>query len=379
MNRRSILFVDHASALGGAEQSLLLLLKHLDKTQWQPHLVCAGGPLAEAAITLNVPVHSVSLPRLRRSPTFLLDWFDTARTIGRITQSIDAVLLHSNTVRASIYTALAAHLAQRPFVWHMRDFWLSESEPRLLWADKLGKRLLCASASAVIANSCSVAAHLPCSKRVTVVHNGIEQEQFDPSLDGTPFRQRHDIPLGVPVAGMVGRLRPWKGQETFLRAAALVHQARSEARFLIVGGDPFQIGDEYSHQLHRLAAELGLDGHVTFTGHLDDVRPALAAMDVFVHPGAAEPFGLVNLEAMAMSRPVVGFAHGALPEIVVDGETGLLVPPANIQGLAQAMEALLDDPERARTMGAAGRIRAKTSFDVRHTANLVGRLYEDLT
>jgi glycosyltransferase involved in cell wall biosynthesis len=374
-----VLLIDHAPAPGGAEQSLLLLLKHLDRSHWQPHLVGVESQLLADAAAFGVAIHPQPLPRLRRSIRFPLDWFRVAQRIARLAGEVGAVLLHANTVRAAIYTALAARLAHRPFIWHMRDFWLSESEPGRLWADRLGKQLLCAGAHTVIANSHSVAAHLPCPNRVTLIYNGIEPEQFNPSLDGAPFRRQHDIPFDVPIAGMVGRLRPWKGQATFLEAAALVHQAQPEVRFLIVGGDPFQVDNDYAQHLRTLASGLGLDGRVTFTGQLADVRPALAAMDVFVHPGAPEPFGLVNTEAMAMGKPVVGFAHGALPEIVMNGQTGLLVTPGDANGLAQATSTLLNDPEQAQAMGQAGRIRVAAKFDVRNTANLVSRLYKDLT
>ena len=373
-----ILFVDHAPALAGAEQSLLLLFKHLERP-WQPHLACAGGPLAAAATALNVPVHVVDMPRLRRSPTFLLDWIDTARAIATITRRVGARLLHANTVRGAVYTVLAARLSRRPFVWHMRDYWLSESEPGRLWADRLGKQLLCAGAHAVITNSYTVAAHLHCPRRVTVIHNGLETGQFNPCQDGAPFRRQYGLPLDVPIVGMISRLRPWKGQATFMEAAALLHQARPEIRFLIVGGDPFQVRDGYAQHLRYLVSDLGLEGRVTFTGHLADVRPALAAIDIFVHPGAPEPFGLVNVEAMAMGKPVVGFAHGALPEIVIDGQTGLLAAPGNVNRLAQAITTLLDHPEKAQAMGQAGRARVAAKFDVRNTANLVSQLYKDLT
>ena len=282
-------------------------------------------------------------------------------------------------MRAAVYTALAARLARRPFVWHMRDFWLSESEPGRLWADRLGKQLLCAGAHAVIANSHNVAAHLPCPHRATVIYNGIEPEHFNPCLDGAPFRRHYAIPLDVPIVGMVGRLRPWKGQAAFLEAAARVQPSRPDPHFLVAGGDPFQVSNDYAQTLRRQASDLGLDGRITFTGHLADVRPALAAIDVFVHPGAPEPFGLVNVEAMAMARPLVGFAHGALPEIVNDGQTGLLVTPGDVGALAQAISTLLNNPEQAQAMGHAGRARAAAKFDVRNTAHLVSELYKDLT
>ncbi|MDQ7028778.1 MAG: glycosyltransferase family 4 protein [Ardenticatenia bacterium] len=370
-----ILFLDHAPALGGAERSLLLLLKHLDRRRWQPHLACTGGPLAERAAALNVSVHIVPLPRLRRSPRLSVDWLTGARAIVRLAREIKAVLLHANTVRAALYAAPAARLAGIPFVWHMRDFWLSEERPRWPWADRLGKHLLCGAAARVIANSHAVAAHLPCRDRVTVVHNGIEVARFDPALDGAPFRREHSIPLDAPVVGTVGRLRPWKGQDRFLRAMARVAEAMPAAWFLIVGGAVFGVDDDYPQQLRRLAMDLGLADRVVFTGHLEDVRPALAAMEIFVHAGDPEPFGLVNLEAMAMAKPVVAFAHGALPEIVNDGTTGILVPPEDEAALARAVVALIKEPTRRHTMGQAGRRRARAHFDARRTANMVENMW----
>jgi glycosyltransferase involved in cell wall biosynthesis len=247
----------------------------------------------------------------------------------------------------------------------MRDFWLSEARPHHLWADRLGKRLLCATAARVIANSYATAAHLPCRGKVTVVHNGIEIERYDPAMDGTPFRQQYGIPPDAPLVGTVGRLRPWKGQDRFLRTLAQVREAVPEVWGVVVGGAPFGVQDNYPQRLRRLTADLGLADRVAFTDHLDDVRPALAAMDLFVHAGDPEPFGLVNLEAMAMGKPVVAFAHGALPEIVVDGETGLLIEPGNRAAMAEAIVALLQAPHRRAAMGDMARSRAVRHFEIR--------------
>ncbi|MGB9776549.1 MAG: glycosyltransferase family 4 protein [Anaerolineae bacterium] len=357
-----LLFLDHAPALGGAEQSLLLLLKYLDRSRWQPHLACTGGPLAEGAAALEVPVHIVPMPRLRRSFRAPLDWLHGVRAIAGVAQKTSARLFVANTVRAALYAAPAARLGRVPFVWYMRDFWLSESRPRRLWADRLGKRFLCAAAVRVIANSHATAAHLPCRQKVTVVPNGIEVERYDPAMDGAPFRKQYGVPLGAPLVGTVGRLRPWKGQDRFLRVLARVQAVMPEVWGVVVGGTPFAVPDDYPQRLEHLAAELGLEQRVVFTGHVEDVRPALAAMDVFVHPGDPEPFGLVNIEAMATGKPVVAFAHGALPEIVTNGETGLLVPPGDEGAMAQAILTLLQNPARRHALGAAGRERVRMCF-----------------
>lgn len=375
----TVLFVDHAPAIGGAENSLLLLLKHLDRERWRSHLAGVDGPLVECAATLGVTTHVIDMPRLRRSVRFLLDWTDTARMLADLAGSMGAALLYANTVRAAFYTAPAAHLVGRPFIWHVRDFWLSESKPRVVWLDRMLKRMLCLAAERVIANSAAVTSNLPRYDNITVVHNGIEVEAFNPTLDGHAFRAFHDISAEVPLVGMVGRLRPWKGAETFLHVAGYVHEQHPAAHFVIVGGTPLGDAGNYAEHLRRLTHELDLADAVTFTGHLDDVAPALAAMDVFVHPGDPEPFGLVNVEAMAMAKPVVAFAHGALPEIVVDGETGYLVSPGDESALARTVTHLIETPELARKMGRAGRARVENHFTIERTASAISRILHEVT
>jgi glycosyltransferase involved in cell wall biosynthesis len=362
-----LLFVDHASAIGGAERSLLLLLEHLDPARWEPHLVCPEGPLAVEARKGTSRIHPISLPRLRRSLRFGLDGARGSLALARVARRTGAALIHANTVRAAFYTAAAARLAGVPFIWHMRDFWLGEQAPARPQLDRLGKRLLAASAARVVANSYAVARTLPPMPHLTVVQNGIEVTAFDPSLSGEPFRHCHDIPASASIIGMVGRLRPWKGQDRFLRIAARVSAAVPTAHYVIVGGNPFADGDDYAPSLPRLAAQLGIGDRVTFTGHLGDVRPALAAFDVFVHPGHPEPFGLVNVEAMAMALPVVAFAHGALPEIV-NPDTGFLIPPWAEEAMAGAIISLLDEPMRREELGAAARARVERHFTIQRVA-----------
>ena len=372
----SILFIDHASAIGGAERSLLLLLEYLDKQHWSPHLGCVPGSLEVCASAAGIPTHLLQLPRLRRSPRFLLAWLVAARAIARLAYQIQADLLAANTVRAAFYCALASRLSHVPYVWHMRDFWLSETRPRWILADALGKRTLSRAASLVIANSAATARHLPHSGKLRVVPNGIEVDKFNPSPDaGREFRNRFNIPLDSQLVGMAGRMRPWKGQERFLHMAQQVLTVVPDTHFVLVGGDPFNTDAQYERDLIRLARDLSIGDRVTFTGHLDDIRPALAAMHIFVHPGDPEPFGLVNLEAMASGKPVVAFDHGALPEIVLQGETGILVPPKDPGHLAQAVIDLLKDPHRRSEMGRRGRQRACSHFRIQDTVAKTAQLY----
>lgn len=374
----TLLFVDHAPAIGGAERSLLLLMQHLDSHRWHPRLACVPGQLAQEAQSAGLPTSVIALPRLRRSIRSPWDWLRGARTLARSAREVEAVALVANTVRSAFYTALAARLARRPFVWYMRDFWLSEAAPSWTLPDRLGKLFLASTAVLVIANSHAVATALPVSRNVRVVHNGIDVQQFSPGHSATSFRRQIGIPSDVPLVGMIGRLRPWKGQKRFIQMAEHVARENEVAHFTIVGGAPLSDDHDYPERLRRLVREKGLAERVHFTGHLSDVRPALANLDLFVHPGDPEPFGLVNVEAMAMGVPVVAFSHGALPEIVVDGKTGLLVSPVDVAALATAVLGLLGDDAQRRQLGVDARAHAENCFSIERTAAGVSAALEEI-
>lgn len=373
-----ILFVDHATKLGGAEHSLSLLLQRLDLATIQPHLACPTGDLAEKVKHLDISWHPINLPPLRGSLNFLRDWYLQAKELAQLAEKAGAGVLYANTVRAAMYTALAAKIAKRPFIWHMRDFWLSENEPRFPQLDWAIKQLLGRAASLIIANSAATARHLPYPEKTTVIHNGIEISHFKTVPDKAAFCETFHIPANAPLVGMVGRLRPWKGQERFIEMAAAIVAAQPETHFVIVGGSPFAVQDGYPEKLQQLTKAKNLTHCLHFTGHLADVRPALAALDIFVHPGEPEPFGLVNIEAMAMGKPVVAFAHGALSEIVVHQETGLLVPPGDVDQLAEAILTLLQSSENRRQLGQAGRQRVKTHFTIQQTAVQITTVLQNL-
>ncbi len=371
-----ILFVDHAQQLGGAEHSLLLLMQHLDATKWQPHLASPSGALAVAAQQQGTPYHPVSLPRLKRSAKVGMDWLQGARRLADIAQAVEADLLVANTVRAAFYTALAAKLCKRPFLWHMRDFWLGESKPRFSSLDQSIKKMICISAAHVVANSYATAAQLPCAN-VSVVHNGIDLTKFVANNEaGVSFRQTHSIPQNVPLVGIVGRLRRWKGQHRFIEMAVEVAAVHPTVHFAVVGGDLFKQDNGYTNYLARITNESRLAHKIHFTGHLDNVHHAFSAIDIFVHAGDPEPFGLVNIEAMAATLPVVAFSHGALPEIVAHDETGLLVPPYDVPVLARAVNDLPVVPKRALAMGHAGRDRVKECFTIQQTAENITTLLQ---
>lgn len=177
-----------------------------------------------------------------------------------------------------------------------------------------------------------------------------------------------------PVIGIIGRLQEWKGQDVFLRAATQVAALHPEAVFAVVGGAVLGWEGDYPVQLRRLADELGIADRVHFAGHQEDVYPWFDACDVVVHASLGEPFGLVLVEAMALGKPLVATAAGGPTEIIVDGESGLLVPPGDADSMAAAISRVLaDDGLRARL--ATGAPKRAEVFDERAmTANFAALL-----
>lgn len=360
---RPILMIsNHGEIVGGGEISLLGLLEGLDRARWCPVLaVPEEGAVAGRARSLGIAVHVVPLPGVRRPGGGVLrgvvGLYRLARTCG-------ARLLHANGTRAMLYAAPAGRLARRPVVWHVR---VADPEPAL-------DRILAALARAVVVNSEAVARRFAWARpgRVRTIPNGVDLARFAPREPPPALRPALGIPEGVPVVASVGRFVAYKGYDHLLEAVRLVLDARPDVHWVLVGDG------ELRGALEARCRDLDLDARVRFTGWREDVPDLLALCAVFVLASLGEHFGRVLVEAMAMARPVVATDAGGVPEIVVPGETGLLVPPAQPKALAEAVLALLEDPGRAAAVGAAGRRRAEAEFSLARHAAAVERLYQEI-
>jgi glycosyltransferase involved in cell wall biosynthesis len=368
----TILYVDHGEGLGGAEHSLLILMRHLECRRFRAVLACEEGPLARAARSLALEVCETNFPRLRGHPLALLRLWQSGRALASLAHQRRAAILHSNTMRASFSTALAARSGGHPMIWHARDLY-GPGHIGGRWYPWLMSRL----AHTIIANSHAVARTIPRAD-VRVIHNGIEVERFHPQLAPRVARAQLGLPETSVLVGTVGRMQPWKGHHVFLQAAYHVAEKLPDVHFLIVGGRVFEADANYEQQLRHMAHKLGIAQRVHFAGHQAEVAPWLAAMDVFVHCSAAEPFGLVVVEAMAAARPVVAFADGGVPEIVLDGETGMLVSPGDVLHMAEAIVTLAVDQALAQRMGGAGRKRAEVVFSATRYVRQIEDLYDEI-
>ena len=213
--------------------------------------------------------------------------------------------------------------------------------------------------------------------KVRVVPLGTDFHRFEPALfNQSEARSFFGLPPENKIIGVLGRLDPGKGQEILLRAIPEVIKHHPEVLFVIAGdetaGEP-----GYKVYLENLCRTIDVDQHVKFLPFTDNVPRLMAALDIFVLPSFGETFGLVVIEAMAMEKPVIATNAGGLPEIITDGQTGLLVEPRNVDALACAIKKILENKSLMISLGRSARKEALRRFSMDNCVDaLLGLLAE---
>ncbi|GBC78352.1 GDP-mannose-dependent alpha-(1-6)-phosphatidylinositol monomannoside mannosyltransferase [bacterium HR08] len=376
-----ILHISTGGELGGAERVVLDLARGLHRERFQVHvLVPRHGRLAEALRAAGIPTLVVEYwgrgHRLGRYSSWreyasaLLSLPHVARTIRALARFVNETpieLIHAHGIKAQAFSAGLALFVRARIIWHVHDF----LRHRRFWRgfQVLGRRV----PDLLLVPSRAVAREFAGWGNVLVIPNGVDLQHFSPS----PL-QRADGPRRV---GMLGALAPWKGHEVFLRAAERVSRILPGVEFLIVGDEIYDTTGHrgFRRRLEREAARRGLASRVRFTGFCADVAAILRELSLVVHCSLdPEPFGRVLVEAMACGVPVIATRGGATEEIVREGETGLLVPPGDAERLAEAIIALLQDPQRSAQMGRSARAWVEGAFDVRAQIRRIEELYDSL-
>jgi glycosyltransferase involved in cell wall biosynthesis len=366
-----ILYVHGIEAIGGAERDLISLLKTLDRHMWEPHVVCPGtGPFRDQLHTIAVPTHALSFPPWR-TPLAVFQRRSAVGSLGAFVRQLDPAMMHVNDIWWVPHTvsAIRSHTSNPvPIVAHVRQ----EIEPAKVQRYQLDR------VEAVIAISRQVEQSLIAggvsAKKVRTVYSGIDFSEKEPAHNDQTIRQMIGLPNGAVLLGTVANLFPRKGYEVMLRALPAIVRAVPTVQYVIVGSDDH----DYADRLKRLAQELKIADRVHIIGFQDPVQPFLASLDLYVHPALMEGFGIAVVEAMAMGKAVVATTTGGLPEVVAQGETGLLVPPGDVESLAASVVSLLQDRVRREHMGRCGRARARERFSLDASVMRMEQLYGEV-
>jgi glycosyltransferase involved in cell wall biosynthesis len=394
--QRRILYVDHTAKLGGGEIALINLVTHLGPTCHPIVVLFSDGPLVARMLGAGIETHVLPLDHSvvdTRKDSLGMGSLFRIRAVVRICLFIlelrrfirkhEIELVHTNSLKSDVIGGIAGRLAHVPVVWHLRDRIADDYLPPAAghvfrWLARVIPQRVIANSLATLGtlrlksyrNAHAVPSGLAIAPRFHVVHDGMHRTNLVAEVieDSNP----------TLTVGLIGRITRWKGQHIFLEAASIVRRQFPQARFQIIGAPLFDETD-YENELRQLATLHNLDDVVEFTGHRDDVPSLIAQMDLLVHASTTgEPFGQVIIEGMAAGKPVVATNGGGVPEIVIHGVTGLLVPMGDADAMAQAIIRFLGNPAFRASAGRLGRQRVHDYFTIDRTAQKVQSVYDGL-
>jgi glycosyltransferase involved in cell wall biosynthesis len=349
---------------GGAAQHVVDLALGLDADLWAIDLACLAGSEVWAKLESrsNVTLHELRGSHGRPGLGDLGNLTHLARLAG------SADVIHGHSSKAGFLTRLAALMkgrrGQTLFTPHGWSFWAAGgAESRAYLALERAAAHWCRFLVTVsnAERQAGLARRVGRREQYRVILNGIALERY--------AAEPHPLPGRILF---VGRLRSPKRVDLAVRALALVRRTLPEATLDVVGDGPLR------DELGELAAREGVTESIGWLGTRSDVPELLAGAACLLLASDYEGCPLTVLEAMAAGLPVVATAVGGVPELVAEGETGLLVPPGRPEPIASALEAILGSPDRARAFGAAGRERARLLFSRERMVSEIGALYDEL-
>jgi glycosyltransferase involved in cell wall biosynthesis len=354
-------------AYGGTPRSVQALALGLVRCGW-PVRVASLFSKADIAFELEAAGIPVDGLGIERTNVGVVAW-----RLRRLLRARRVTVLHCFNFHANLLGRLVAATAGVPIVIASER---TVEPAKARWrvaADRLTWRL----AHRWTVNARAVARVLAARERVTpdcidVIPTGVDADRFKPRPRDDAFRAAHGISGDERVIVCVGRLDRYKGQEHLIEAFARLCAVDRRIRLALIGDGRFRA------RLEAQAVAAGVRERVTFTGSVGDVRPALAAADVFVQASDTEGMPGAVLEAMAMEVPVVATAVGGTPEVVTDGQDGLLVPAERPDALADAVARMLTEPGLGERLGACGRRRVVDELSVERAVTLTDALYRRL-
>jgi glycosyltransferase involved in cell wall biosynthesis len=355
---RRILYVSgYADLTGGGQISLMLLLRHLDRSRFTPMLLCPHeGEVSRRARDLGIEVHGLGVRGC-------LDSLSAVGRVGALRRRAAGLrphVVHCDTVYTALMTGLAFAGSRTPVIFHARTAESHRALDGLIpW---LCSRIVCVSRAATRRFSTGSSA------KISVIYNGVDLAEFRPGATGTELRRRLEIPPHAFVAGYCGQVIREKGLQGLVRAFALLRGEFPEATLLIAGNG----------RDSALVAGMASDG-IHLLSRLEAMPGFFAALDVFVLPTLLhEGLSRALVEAMASGVPAIATPLGGNVETLVDGQTGYFVPPRDDRALHNRLRDLHLDAARRRRMGAAARERAERLFDAVACARAVEAVYRQV-
>lgn len=381
----NVLYLHAGAEMYGADKVLLELIKGLDKTKFTPYVILpCDGPLVRELQNEGVQTAIVPYPILRRkyfNPKGLLYYVAAylrySKVVYQMVQAKGISLLHINTTAVLEGIYLKGKL-KVPVVWHVHEIIL---KPKMIY--RFISMLLGKFSDQIVVVSDAVKRHLLASgkvkeEQIEIIYNGVNNQTFYPQNEIEYLRHELHIPEDARVIGMIGRVNAWKGQQDFLDAVAPILRENSNVYAVLVGG-VFE-GEEWRmEQLQEAVRKISGKDQIIVQDFRDDPANVHNLFDVFVLPSTnPDPLPTVVLEAMATGKPIVGYRHGGICEMVKDGYNGFLADVNNPKDLQGKLEILLSNRDVAATMGENSLERQKCLFSLEAYIKNFSAIYENL-
>ncbi len=348
-------------AEGGMKEHLLALIKGIDQQKYVFHVACPGdSPVARDLQAIGIEVTDIPL----EGPIHPVKDAKCIRQLRKLCADEGYPLVHCHGSKAGLVGRAAANLAGVPAViMTAHNFVIGDNLSKVKkFIFTAGEQVLggrtnhIITVSEALKNEYVTRFGVPAGK-ITCIYNGIDTGAFSAKVDTAAVRKTMGLPTDKLIVGTVARMAPQKGLKHFVAAIATMGD-RLDAHYLIAGDGPLR------GELEAQAKDLGVREKIMFPGFCQNINEVLKVIDIFVVPSVSEGLSITAIEAMAAGRPVIASRVGGLPEVVADGQTGILVPAGDSDGLADAIMRLGSDKALAHKMGQNGVVMAGQKFSI---------------
>jgi glycosyltransferase involved in cell wall biosynthesis len=365
--KKNIGFFTHTSSISGPNNSLIQLVKKLDKLNYESIVYFpSSGEAINEFKRINVKCRVIKNNRIERNPflypIYLYELIRTTFSLIRFINKDQLDIIHINTA-VTLFPGIAAKLVGIPIIWHIRE------SLNINMINTLYLKLISHLATRIIAVSDSVSRELikrtnvPRVKLLTI-HNGIDVKDYQLNYDKKEKRRLLDLPIEKILIAVPAFLHPGKGHLVLLKAVKhlIIRKRIKDFLILIIGNDP-SIKKNYYKLLRHYVIKNNIDSNVRFLGKRKDIPDLLYISDIVCLPSVfPDPFPRTVLEGMAAGKPIIASNTGGIPEMVTDPVTGLLVNPGDPEALANALLELMKDQKKSLRMGKQARKVVKENF-----------------
>lgn len=381
----NILFLHAGAEMYGADKVMLDLIKRLDKSKYTPFVILpTSGVLVDALKDAGVSVTVMPYPIMRRkyfNPKGVIQYginlVKYTNKIVKFAKEHNIKLIHTNTA-ATLEGCFVSRRLKIPQLWSIHEIIVN---PKIMY--QFTSKLIAKYSNITITDSNAVKKHLDASGYfkngdVKVIYNGVDSERFTPDISCDYLYDEWKIPRNSKVIGMMGRVNSWKGQADFLKAANIIMDQNPDVYTVFVGS-AFE-GEEWREkELAKAISESPHKDRIVNKGYRTDSEAIYKLYDVFVLPSTnPDPLPTVVLEAMSTGKPIVGYKHGGVCEMVKEDYNGLLAEVCNPSDLAAKIEKLLSNDALRMEMSNNSRKRLLEKFSIDSYVQNYSNEYEKL-